>query len=109
MCYPLKSAITIKEKGVEIDLQHLLAHTASRIINISNVTLPEIPQNGEGSLRLVVKWGCDGASGHNKYNQNFSDEALSDASIFMISMVPLKLEIETSSEWDIVWKNTRPS
>lgn len=27
----------------------------------------------------------------------------------MISMVPLKLETKTSSGWEIVWKNTRPS
>jgi len=109
LCYPLQSALKIEEKGVEIDLQHLLNHTINRIIKIRNVMLPQIPQNEKGSLRFVAKWGCDGASGHSKYNQNFSDQALSDESIFMISMVPLKLETKTSSGWEVVWKNTRPS
>lgn len=109
LCYPLKSGIKIEEKGVQIDLQHLLDHTINRIIKIPNVALPQIPQNEKGFLRFLAKWGCDGASGHSKYNQNFSDKALSDESIFMISMVPLKLEIKTSFGWEIVWKNERPS
>jgi len=108
LCYPLQSALKIEKKGVEIDLQHLRNYTINRIIKIQNVTLFQIPQNEKGSLRFVAKWGC-GASGHSKYNQNFSDQALSDESIFMISMVPLKLETKTLSGWEIVWKNTRPS
>jgi len=44
-----------------------------------------------------------------KYNQNLSNQASSDESIFMISMVPLKLETKTSSGWEVVWKNTRSS
>jgi len=70
---------------------------------------PQISQNEKGSLRFLAKWGCDGASGYSKYNQSFSDKALSDESIFMISMVPLKLEIKTSFGWKVVWKNERPS
>jgi len=61
--YPLQSAIKIEEKGVEIDLQHLLNHTINQIIKIRNVTLLQIPQNKKGSLRFVAKWGYDGASG----------------------------------------------
>jgi len=37
------------------------------------------------SLRFVAKWECDEASGYSKYNQNLSNQALSDKSIFMIS------------------------
>lgn len=108
-CYPLQSGLKIEEKGVEIDLQHLLNHTINRIIKIPIVTLPQISQNEKGSLRFVAKWGCDGASGYSKYSQNFFDNTLSDESIFMISMVPLKLETKTSSGWEVIWKNERPS
>lgn len=64
------------------------------------------------SLRLIAKWSCDGALGQSKYKQSFADKALSDESIFMISMVLLCLESNILSEYFIrkeVWKNPRPS
>ena len=61
--------------------------------------------------KLILKWGCDGSSGHSEYKQKFSDPANSDASVFLSSIVPLRLASFDSSTNDevIVWKNPKPS
>lgn len=108
-CFPSPDAFQISEAGAEINLQQLLDHTINRILLIPSVELAVAVQNKSMSLRLISKWGCDGASGQSRYKQKFVDETLSDESIFMISMVPLRLEICISSVWKELWKNPRPS
>lgn len=108
-CFPSPDAFKISEVGAEVNLQALLDHTINRILLIPNVDLPIMLQGENISLRLIVKWGCDGASGLSKYKQKFDDETLSDESIFTVSMVPLRLETNTLSGWKELWKNPHPS
>lgn len=46
-----------------------------------------------------------GLSDHSQYKQKFSDGTLADSSIFMISMVPLKLEIKDRNDLKSIWCN----
>lgn len=104
-CYP--ENITITPISAQVDLQSLLDHTAKRIIlaaeNFSNLAhVPEI-------ITLTSKWGCDGSSNQSQYHQFIPNEfdGISDANLFMVSMVPLVLK--TIDQTDTLWKNFRPS
>lgn len=102
-CYP--ENITITPVSAQVDLQSLLDHTAKRILAIENLTnveyIPEV-------LTLTSKWGCDGSSNQSQYHQTLPDEfdGVSDANLFMVSMVPLVLE---TTDHIHIWKNLRPS
>jgi len=104
-CYPAESAFNITETGVKIKLQNLLDHTASRILQIQNVVPVNFEKEQSVSLRLITKWGCDGASDQRQCKQKFSDDHVSDESIFMVSMVPICLEPESS----VLWSNPHPA
>lgn len=58
-------------------------------------------------LTFIYKWGMDGASGQSEYKQTFHDckEKASDASIFMISLVPLTILSSNS----VLWQNNQAS
>ena len=72
--------INLKESKVEVDLESLLHHTASRILDIKEVEikinkiLSEIDYN-EKNLNDVLhcKWGFDGSSGQSEYKQVYSE------------------------------------
>ena len=108
-CYP--SNQRIDETAAEVELQNLLDHTVSRVIeahqeDIGQKMLPDVSQQ----LILIGKWGFDGSSGHSEYKQSFNEGCSEDGSIFVTSYVPLQLKIETSTAENlIIWKNPRPS
>lgn len=98
---------TITEKEVTVRLQDLLNHISKRILQIPEVS-EKLKIKKQYSLKLTSKWGLDGASGHSQYKQRFSDGTSSDESIFMISLVPIILEIDTLDNQIEVWKNPQP-
>lgn len=104
-CYPPSSAIEITNTHAKIlNLQDLLDHTAARILAIDSVS-----KNGLSHLVLYSKWGCDGSSGQSQYKQTLPEESelVSDANLFITSLVPIKLMNEITG--DIVWQNPVPS
>lgn len=48
---------------------------------------------------MIVKWGCDGSSGQSNYKQ-IAD--FDDSSIFMSSMVPIRIHSKNQPE-KIIW------
>lgn len=99
-CYP--KDIVITESSANVSLQNLLDHTTTRIFQCkTKEELNEI--NGE-SLTLFSKWGCDGASEQCEYKQKFSNPRVSDANLFMTSLVPLSMKNDK-----ILWENKQPS
>lgn len=58
-------------------------------------------------LTLICKWGFDGSSNHSRYKQKWTTSEISDESIFVTSLIPLKLINDVTKE--IIWKNPRPS
>ncbi|KAL0901178.1 hypothetical protein ABMA27_006487 [Loxostege sticticalis] len=101
-CYPQTDMISVTEGFVKVNLQSLLDTTMYRLFNLITFNHDEIQE-----WVMFLKWGCDGASGQSMYKQTFSDDNINDSSIFMCSMVPLKLYISNST--DIVWQNPTPS
>ena len=96
--------IQITEKRASVHLQELLNHTCSRILQIPEV-LAKIAEYGpQLSLVMTSKWGCDGASNPSRYKQIFSD-GTTDASIFMVCLVPLTLEVDGQEGRQIIWRN----
>jgi hypothetical protein len=45
-------------------------------------------------LKLTSKWGFDGSSAQSNYKQRSEMADFDDSSVFMTSLVPLKLEAE---------------
>lgn len=101
-CYPPKEFITLSELGAEVELQQLLNHTIDRLIQTCDRNLSQEPK-----LQATYKWGMDGASGQSLYKQIFNNNSdnCSDASVFMISLLPLQIE----STDTIIWTNPLPS
>lgn len=96
-CYPPENSITVTDSSAKITLQSLLDITAKRV-------LKSLPDNIKGKeMILVSKWGCDGASSQSRYKQKL-DSADDDSSIFMTSLVPLKIMCEEKT----VWENPKP-
>ena len=59
---------------------------------------------------LISKWGLDGSSGNNEFKQRFdNDGTQTDASVVLISVVPIRLEAKYEDKTVIVWQNPRPS
>lgn len=106
-CYPSGECIT--ESSAEIELQSLLDHTTSRILESQKEILSNIDMSKD--FVLIEKWGFDGSTGHSEYKQTFSDSNIEDGSLFVTSYCPLQLicKSNTSDPDQIVWKNPRPS
>lgn len=105
--YP--ESITVTEGHAEVELQNLLDHTASRILDLRREVLSEI--SDVNNFVLIGKWGFDGSSGYSEYKQRFTNKILDDSNLFVTSYVPLQLVTKSEKPQDaqIIWKNPRPS
>lgn len=83
-CYPPKQSVSVTDSSAKITLQALLDITVKRILK--NLCCDE--KNKQ--LKLISKWGFDGASNQSRYKQKMEGDQ-DDSSIFMTSLVPLKL------------------
>lgn len=97
-CYPPKNKIT--ETFAFIELQALLDHTTTRLLQVCKENV-----NLHTNLTLICKWGFDGASNQSTYKQHFVNENALDSSVFVTSLVPIKL----TNGSDIIWMNEYPS
>lgn len=88
-CFP--ECIEISEDKTSVSNQHLLDHTLSRLCETfefdNNIDFEEV----YSEFRFLCKWGCDGSSGHSEYHQTFNGENITDGSVFLFSLVPLRL------------------
>lgn len=99
-CYPL--GIIIDDSSACIPLDELLNHTLKRLL-----TVIEMPTSTT-EIELHCKWGADGSSGYNEFQQKPStDSSSSDANLFLITVVPIRLV--DSKNGTIIWNNPRPS
>ncbi|CAB3252648.1 unnamed protein product [Arctia plantaginis] len=109
-CYPA-TGMSFTENEAAVTLQSILNHTSDRIILLNMEVIKILSAKQLENLILIVKWGCDGSSGHNEYKHKLDDETDSDKHIFFTSLVPLQLlHIDTATiKSTVVWKNPRPS
>lgn len=104
-CYLSVEAIRITDTLVEINLQALLDLTVHRILKVY-----DIQKCYKTDFILISKWGFDGASGQSICKQRISNEIEIiekpiDESIFISSLLPLKL----MNSARCVWENPYPS
>lgn len=92
-CYPGKENITISEGGAAIKLLALLNLTVSRLLNVIALDL-------SSGIDLVLVMEPQG-----KVITNKRRKQTDDSTIFMVSLVPIKLQ---QSDSTIVWENDRP-
>ncbi|EZA53601.1 hypothetical protein X777_06930 [Ooceraea biroi] len=85
-CYP--PDITVTEISAEIKLQSLVDHTIKRLMLAQNEVLAQVNCI---ELKIIFKWGSDGAAGQSRYKQRFASENDDDSFLFSISLVPLRL------------------
>ncbi|KAK9738871.1 hypothetical protein QE152_g9456 [Popillia japonica] len=88
-----------------LGLQSLLDDTVTRIFQTkTHEELADIKEE----VTLISKWGCDASSGHSEYKQTFAEENVTEANMFLTSMVPLRLSAK-DNEMAVYWKNAKPS
>lgn len=89
---------------VSCELQALLHHTASRIVNVQQEVIIQSAQNlkiPNIEAVLIVSWGFDGSTGFSAYKQRFSNSNAengkknSDSSLFATTCIPLRLITST--------------
>lgn len=107
LCRPPKEAIHIKENEVECDLQLLLHHTTTRIINMQEEVIVQHAQKTdchEIEAVIIFSWGFDGTSGFSPYKQYYSktNAATSDTNLFASTCIPLRLITKNGV---ILWNN----
>lgn len=103
-CYPQNEFVRVSEMGFKIDLQAILDLTTKRLVE----TFPNQFALQTQKLRLISKWGFDGASGQSSYKQKFQDPNADDSSIFITTLVPIVLRDEEKPEI-VHWQNLKPS
>lgn len=112
-CYPKKEDITITATSAEVTVQALLNHTSERVINVQKEIICGLKSKQSNNLRLISKWGFDGSSGHSSYKQMFigtrTQGDADDSSVFISSIVPIRLVCGNSDNTNVVWQNPRPS
>ncbi|CAH2088846.1 unnamed protein product [Euphydryas editha] len=107
-CYPDEQSMTVTETCVEVKLQDLLNHISLRLCKYLEPVIENISKEEKASLRLIIKWGCDGSQ-QSQYKQKFESFTDTDANIFQNSLVPLRLQSETNGQIRILWQNPVPS
>lgn len=103
-CYPPNEFVRVSEMGFKIDLQAILDLTTKRLVE----TFPSQFLQQVQKLRLISKWGFDGASAQSSYKQKFQDPNADDSSIFLTTLVPIVLRDEENPEI-VHWQNLKPS
>lgn len=114
-CYP--DGIKVSEVDASIPLQHLLDHTINKLLQTLDYNFINHYDEIDKEINFICKWGCDGSSGYNEYHQCFSNDneaehnRKSDASVFLFSLVPLRLTANNkkNNEQIILWENPKPS
>lgn len=102
-CYP--KDIEITEISGTIPLQSLVDHTINRLtVVLHDVLKSQRNTYDPNTLKVIFKWGCDGASGQSRYHQAFEDESHDDSCVFLIMLAPLRI---TAGEI-ILWQNATP-
>ena len=105
-CYP--ENIIVDDIGASVSLQDLLNHTSRRILQILK---DDLKHKQESEFELSVKWGMDGSTGQQVFNHKWETDqennVIDERSIFMITIVPLKLITQNSNE--VIWKNDKPN
>lgn len=75
-CYPPKNNMIITETISSIDLQAILDLTSERLLTVCEQNLDR-----RMNLKLICKWGFDGASNQSTYKQKFLNENVTDDAI----------------------------
>ncbi|KAG8231058.1 hypothetical protein J437_LFUL010256 [Ladona fulva] len=79
------------EVSGEVKLQSLVDHTTQRLVTPQKDMLKEcLVEYDPNKITIAFKWGCDGASGHSQYMQGFENSDNNDASLYLVSLVPLR-------------------
>ena len=105
-CYPKEEAIQVTETCIDIQLQGLLNHTASRLHKYLEEVIKTLSKEEMENLELISKWGCDGSQ-QSQFKQKFQNISDSDSNIFQSSLVPLRLIVNINDK--IIWQNSVPS
>ena len=100
-CYP--AGVTVTNERAEVPLQSLLAHTATRLVQLQEPVIRQVAgMGGSVELELLCKWGYDGSSSQSQYKQSGVSD---DSQVFHTSLVPLQLLRGNS----VIWQNRTPS
>lgn len=94
-CYPAN--IDVSDCCASVPVQNLLDHTVFRLI--CSLSTDELQKINNKDMVLKCKWGMDGASGQQRFKQNFQNESTSDNSVFSVMMVPLELCVSNQPVW----------
>ncbi|KAJ4435548.1 hypothetical protein ANN_18164 [Periplaneta americana] len=108
-CFPQKEYITLSETAAEVNLQALLDHTASCLLETQKNVFHNAVRNSL-KLILICKWGFDDST-QSEYKQTFSSESVgTDSNVFLSSFVPIHLIDNPDGQGPTVfWQNARTS
>ena len=100
--------IKVSENECSVELQDLLDNTCERFLTgyISN-NLDSV-LNSLTELTFVYKYGMDGSTGYSAYKQVTQDDTIDD-SLFIVTLLPIRLIGKQGQKEVIVWSNPRPS
>lgn len=86
----------------------MVDHTTRRIIQVQSDVINQNLSEISNGVTLLYKWGGHGSASQSTYKQKYSDNdaTKSDANLFAICLVPLRL---SASNGLIMWQNPRPS
>ncbi|KAF2889055.1 hypothetical protein ILUMI_17118, partial [Ignelater luminosus] len=90
-CYPKEGSITASVSHIEVELQALVDHTANCLVQAQKEVFSGLTSDQQNDLNLLYKWGFDRSSGLNPYKEKFDESDATDSSVFLSSLVPLRL------------------
>ena len=108
MCYP--ENINAQGHSAEILLQSISNHTVERLCLLLKEVIQQL--SSEELSKLYFKYGFNGSSGQSHYKQKFSDDnglSIEDFSVYVSSIVPIRLVTNYNNVEKIIWTNDQPS
>ena len=74
LCLRPTAAIEVRPDKAQVQLQHLLDHTAGRILELQDEMVKRTASGSPAPLTLHCKWGMDGSTGSSYHKQPGVDD-----------------------------------
>ncbi|KAK9708261.1 hypothetical protein QE152_g27296 [Popillia japonica] len=82
-CYPKQESYQVTASCAEVNLQHLLDHTVTRLLKYLEEVIRTLNQDDRKKLILISKWGCDGSQ-QVQFKQKYDNEDVTNEEISYI-------------------------
>lgn len=109
-CAPPVEFIEGSASKIKVELQALMNHTASRILQVIRQDVTDYLDSHDldcAELVLLSSWGMDGSTGYSQFNHSLPEGSIDDSDVFAATLTPIQLYVHSDGK-HILWHNPTP-